>query len=68
VKTKSDAKRRADNKYNLAHYTVLGCKMKITDAEEFKKACKESGTTPNAIFRKAVDDFMKGLQNTGDEV
>lgn len=65
---RSEAKRRADNKYNLAHYTVLGCKMKIIEAEEFKTACRDSGTTPNAIFRKAVDDFMRGLQNTGDKV
>lgn len=65
---RSEAKRRADNKYNLAHYTVLGCKMKITEAEKFKTACKDSGTTPNAVFRKAVDDFMRGLQNTGDKV
>ncbi|WP_406543861.1 hypothetical protein [Pseudobutyrivibrio sp.] len=65
---RSEAKRRADNKYNLAHYTVLGCKMKITEAEEFKKACKDAGTTPNAIFRKAVDDFMRSLQNIGGKV
>ncbi|WP_155833781.1 hypothetical protein [Butyrivibrio hungatei] len=49
---RSDAKRRADNKYNLAHYTVLGCKMKIPEAEAFKKACKDAGTTPNAVFRE----------------
>ena len=49
---KSDAKRRADNKYNLAHYTVLGC----------KKACKDAGTTPNAVFREAVEKFMKDLE------
>lgn len=41
---RSDSKRRADNKYNLAHYTVLGCKMKIPEAEAFKKACKDAGT------------------------
>ena len=55
---RSEAKRRADNKYNLAHYTVLGCKMKITEAEEFKNTCKDSGTTPNAVFRKAIENFM----------
>lgn len=59
---KSDAKRRADNKYNLAHYTVLGCKMKISEAEAFKKACKDAGTTPNAVFREAVEKFMKDLE------
>lgn len=60
---RSEAKRRADNKYNLAHYTVLGCKMKITEAEEFKNACKDSGTTPNAVFRKAIENFMKNYNS-----
>ena len=59
---KSGAKRRADNKYNLAHYTVLGCKMKIPEAEAFKKACKGAGTTPNAVFREAAEKFMKDLE------
>ena len=60
---KSEAKRRADNKYNLAHYTVLGCKMKIPEAEEFKKACKTAGTSPNAVFRRAVENFMNDFYN-----
>ena len=59
---RSEAKRRADNKYNLAHYTVLGCKMKKTEAEEFKQACRDTGTSPNAVFRKAVAEFMNNTQ------
>lgn len=59
---RSEAKRRADNKYNLAHYTVLGCKMKKTEAEEFKQACRDAGTSPNAVFRKAVAEFMNNTQ------
>ena len=55
---KSDAQRRAQNKYEQKNFCVLGCKMKKIDAEEFKAACKDSGTTVNAVFVGAVAKFM----------
>ena len=55
----SDAQRRASNKYIAENMTVLGCKIRKEDAEKFKKACAAAGTTPNAVFRKAIDEFMK---------
>ena len=51
----TDAKRRANNKYIAANMTVLGCKMRKDKAERFKTACKLAGTTPNAVFTKAVN-------------
>lgn len=62
----SRAQKNASNKYNLKHYTVLGCKVRKDEAEKFKEACKEAGTTPNAIFRAAMDDFM-GLERQARE-
>ena len=59
----TDSKRRANNKYIAAHMTVLGCKVRKDDAEQFKAACKEAGTTPNEIFRKAMRAFMAGSKN-----
>ena len=55
----SDAQRRASNKYIAENMTVLGCKIRKEDAEKFKKACSTAGTNPNAVFRKAIDEFMK---------
>lgn len=55
----TDSKRRANNKYIAEHMTVLGCKIRKDDAEKFKNACAEAGTTPNAIFRRAIDEFMR---------
>ena len=55
----SDAQRRASNKYIAENMTVLGCKIRKEDAEKFKKACSAAGTNPNAVFRKAIDEFMK---------
>ena len=55
----SDAKRRANNKYDAAHMTVVGCKVRKEEAAAFKAACKAAGTTPNAVFRKAMLAFME---------
>ena len=54
----TEAKRKANNKYIAKNMTVLGCKIRKDKAEEFKKMCQDAGTTPNAIFSKAIDDFM----------
>lgn len=61
--TLTDAQRRANNKYIAKATTVLGCKMRRDAADEFKAACKAAGTTPNAVFRAAVDDFMAQNQD-----
>jgi len=54
----TEAKRRANNKYIAANMTVLGCKVRKDKAEIFKAACKEQGTTPNAVFTAAMDKFL----------
>lgn len=56
---KTDAQRRAQNKYDAANMTVLGCKARKDEAEAFKAACRAAGTTPNAIFRDAMQQFME---------
>lgn len=39
--------------------TVLGCKIRKDKAEAFKQACKDAGTTPNAVFTEAVNRFLQ---------
>ena len=55
----TDAQRKANNKYIAANMTVLGCKIRKDKAEAFKTACKAAGTTPNAVFTAAIQEFMK---------
>lgn len=55
---KTDAQRRASYKYDSAHYTVLGCKLKSDAADAFRAACAASGTTPNAIFTACALDYI----------
>lgn len=56
---KTDAQRRAQNKYDAANMTVLGCKVRRDEADAFKEACRAAGTTPNAVFRQAMLEFLK---------
>lgn len=56
---KTDAQRRAQNKYDAANMTVLGCKVRRDEADAFKAACRAAGTTPNAVFRDAMQKFME---------
>lgn len=55
----TEAKKRSNAKWDKENMTMLGCKVRKTKADEFKVACKLSGTTPNAVFRKAMDEFME---------
>lgn len=55
----TDAKRKANNKYIAANMTVLGCKVRRDKANHFKSACREAGTTPNAVFTGAIDEFLR---------
>ena len=55
----SEIQKKARNKWDAANMAVLGCKIRRKKAEEFKTACKEAGTTPNAVFLEAIDNFME---------
>lgn len=54
-----ESKRQANNRWDAANMTVLGCKVRKEKAEQFKTVCKSAGTTPNAVFTTAMDDFME---------
>lgn len=62
----SDAKRRANNKWTAANMTVLGCKVRKDRADAFKAACAAAGTSVNAVFAAAMDEFMKLHPVPGD--
>lgn len=53
------SQKKSRNKWDAANMTVLGCKVRKDKAERFKAACKEAGTTPNAVFTGAIDTFME---------
>ena len=59
----TEAKKRSNAKWDMENMTMLGCKVRKTKADEFKAACRLSGTTPNAVFRQAMDEFLEDYHN-----
>ena len=55
----TDAQRRAHQKWDRANNTVLSCKLRKEEAEAFKAACREDGTSPNAVFLNALRSYMR---------
>ena len=54
----SDVQKKARNRWDSVNMTVLGCKVRRDKADEFRNACKAAGTTPNAVFTAAIDEFI----------
>lgn len=52
------------NKWDSLNMTVLGCKIRKDKAEQFKAACKAVGTTPNAVFTAAINEFLGDVPGT----
>lgn len=55
----TEARKRANAKWDKENMTILGCKVKKEYAAKFRAACAAQGTTPNAILKQAADDFMR---------
>lgn len=47
----SDAQKKAAAKWDKENMTTLGCKVKKSEAEQFKAYAKEQGTTANSLLR-----------------
>ena len=52
--TRTDAQRRAANKYQYKTSTVIGCKLDRETAERYELYCAEQGTTPNAEIKSFI--------------
>lgn len=67
---RTDAQRRAQNKYDAAHYTSLTIKVTREYADTVRAVCAAAGVAPAAIMRAALDKFIKenatGDNATGD--
>ena len=55
----TDAQRKANRKWDSAHYTQLPCIIRRDKADAFRAACKAAGTSPNAVLNAAADAFMQ---------
>ena len=55
----SDAKKKANAKWDKANMMILGCKVRKDFAAQFREACAAAGTTPNAVLKQAAEHFLK---------
>lgn len=61
----SQARKKANKKWDAANMQNLSVKIRRTYADEIRAACKEAGTTPAAIMRAALDSFMESRKAAG---
>lgn len=54
----SEARRRANYKYDREHMTIIACRVRREVADEFKAACAANGTTPNAVLLATVRQYI----------
>lgn len=65
----TEARKRANAKWDKENMVVLACKVKRETAEQFKAACAAQGTTSNAVLQQAVKAYLEqGQHSAGDEV
>lgn len=62
----TDAKRRSNNKYISEHMTVLGCKVRKTDADKYRAAAVQQGTNINAVLKQALENMINKENNTNE--
>ena len=55
----SEARKKANKKWDAANMTNFSVKLRRDYAERIKAAAAAAGTTPSTIMRKALDDFMR---------
>jgi hypothetical protein len=49
----SEKKKASNAKWDKENMTSLAC------SEKFKEACTKAGTTPNAVLKQAVEEFLQ---------
>lgn len=61
---KTDAQRKAQNKYTKSHYIVVGAKLKKETAAAFKAYAAAQGTTVNALISQFVAGCLQDQAQT----
>lgn len=55
----SEAKKRANAKYDAKHYKTLGLRVKIDSAETITEHARDRGETVNAFLLRAVREQIR---------
>ena len=62
----SDARKRANDKWNKANMAVISCKVNKETALKFKTACQKNDVTPNSVLRRFIAEYIseENIQDT----
>lgn len=63
----TEAKKRANKKYQAKNIASLACRVKKDQAEKFKAYCSSLGKTSNAILRDYVLSCINEKQDNDDQ-
>ena len=55
----SEARKRANKKWDAENMQNLSVKIRREYADQIREKARAAGTTPAAIMRKALDEFMQ---------
>ena len=55
----SEARKKANAKWDKDNMTTLGCKVKKAEAAAFKQYAKEQGKTANTVLKEYVMECIK---------
>lgn len=59
----TEAKRKANNKWDADNMKAVGCRVRSDIAEEFHALCRENGTTANSVLKNAVQEYIKKYES-----
>lgn len=62
---KTDAQKRARNKYEAKTYAIVACKIRKEYAARFQAACYQHDTTPATVLRAAMDAYLLQYEYPG---
>jgi predicted transcriptional regulator len=57
--TLSDARKRANKKWNNENLTSFCVKLNKEKTEKFRRAAAANNTTPSAVIREAIEQYIK---------
>lgn len=63
----SDAKKKANARWDSENMATIGCKIKKDQAEKFKDYCRWQGKTSNAVLRDYVLECIGEDEQTATE-
>lgn len=66
--TKSESQKRANQKWDKEHLTIVGCRITKEKAELFKQSCRILDTVPNKVIMQTVDETIKKAQEIESQV